>query len=152
MQIKKKTRIALLATEFHPRIADQMIAEASKKIEELGGRLASIIRVPGAYEIPLVATHLLSEPLLDALVVLGYIEKGETLHGEVMGHVVHTALMDLQLKYDKPIGFGIIGPGATEEQALMRIKPVAERAVEAVCKIHELFSNIDNTLRVKSFN
>ena len=53
----------------------------------------------------------------DGLVVLGYIERGETLHGEVMGHVVHTALVQLQLKYRKPVGIGIIGPGATAEQA-----------------------------------
>jgi len=144
--MKKKTRIALIVTEFHLEIANEMIADATKKIEELDGRLISITRVPGSYEIPLVAKHILEEPLLDALVVLGYIEKGETLHGEVMGHVVYTSLMNLQLEYDKPIGFGIIGPGATQEQAKKRIKPVAQRAVEAVCKIHELLSDVGNKL------
>lgn len=140
MQMKKKTRIALLATDFHPEIANEMIAQASKKIEEVGGRLASLTHVPGSYEIPLVAKHLLEKPMVDALVVLGYIERGETLHGEVMGYVVHEALMNLQLKYEKPIGFGIIGPGATQEQAKKRAQPVAERAVEAVCVMHEILS------------
>lgn len=144
--LKKKTRIALLVTEFHKEIAEDMLAAASKKIAEFDARIASIARVPGSYEIPLVAKHALGEPLVDAIVVLGYIEKGETLHGEVMGYVVHETLMNLQLEYDKPIGFGIIGPGATEEQALKRTKSVAERAVQAVCIMHELLGDAGNKL------
>jgi len=63
---------------------------------------------------------LLKKGNFDALLVLGYIEKGETLHGEVMGHVVHRSIVELQLQYSVPIAIGIIGPGATIEQARER--------------------------------
>jgi len=59
---------------------------------QLGLRVVCTVRVPGAYETPLVAKKLLARKDVDALVVLGFIERGETLHGEVMGHVVHRAL------------------------------------------------------------
>jgi len=58
-----------------------------------------------------------AENKADAIVVLGYIEKGETKNGELMGHVVVKTIKDLELRYNKPIGIGIIGPGATHEQA-----------------------------------
>jgi len=113
-----------------------MIAEAKKTIDAMNGRLTSCTVTPGAYEIPLAVQHALRDPLIDAVVALGYIEKGETLHGEVMGYVVHTALMRLQLDHDKPVGFGIIGPGATIVQARKRSAGTARRAVEAVCHMN----------------
>ncbi|MBI4250637.1 6,7-dimethyl-8-ribityllumazine synthase [Candidatus Uhrbacteria bacterium] len=133
---KKKTRIALVVATFHTSVIEVMAAEAKKTIDEMNGRLASYTEVPGAYEIPLAVQHALRNPLIDAVVALGSIEKGETLHGEVMGYVVHTALMRLQLDYDKPVGFGIIGPGATTAQACKRAADTARRAVEAVCHMN----------------
>jgi 6,7-dimethyl-8-ribityllumazine synthase len=88
-------------------------------------------RVTGCYEVPLAAKRLIARQDVDALVVLGYIEKGETLHGVVMGHVVHSALMELSLAHDKPIGLGIIGPGATLAQAEERKDGYARAAVRA---------------------
>ena len=76
------------------------------------------------------------------LVVLGYIERGETLHGEVMGHVVHAALVQLQLSHRKPIGLGIIGPGATAEQAEARKVSSARAAVHAALRCREVLSSL----------
>lgn len=139
---KRKTRIAFVVTDFHAEIATSMLASAHEATEQLNGRIASTTHIPGAYEAPLAAKHLLNDPLIDAVVVLGWIEKGETLHGEVMGHVVHKVLIDLGLEYDKPIGLGIIGPGATEEQALARAQIIARRAVEAVCRMNGVITEL----------
>ena len=51
--------------------------------------------------------------------------------GEVMGQVVHRALLELQLQVKKPMGLGIIGPGATPEQAEVRKLAYAKAAVAA---------------------
>lgn len=139
---KKKTRIALVIASFDVSITEAMTAAGKDAIEKMNGRLAACTQVPGAYEIPLSVQHALRNPLIDAAVVLGWIEKGETLHGEVMGYVVHEALMRLQLEYDKPVGFGIIGPGATAAQALKRAKSTAVRAVQAACHMNALTTDI----------
>jgi 6,7-dimethyl-8-ribityllumazine synthase len=55
------------------------------------------------------------------VVVLGYIEKGSTLHGQEMGATCSLVLKQLELEYSKPVGMGIIGPGATAEQAETRV-------------------------------
>ena len=106
-------RVAILAAAFNEQIVGPMIGAAADEVRRRGGEVVKSVRVPGAYELPLPAKRLLADPDVDLLVVLGFIERGETLHGEVMGHAVHHALLDLELAHDKPIGLGIIGPGAT---------------------------------------
>jgi len=65
-------------------------------------------------------------------VVLGIIERGETEHGLVMGQSVTRAVIDLQISHNKPIGLGIIGPGADPEHIEPRLEPHARAAVGAV--------------------
>ncbi|MEX2054904.1 MAG: 6,7-dimethyl-8-ribityllumazine synthase [Candidatus Andersenbacteria bacterium] len=131
-------RIAIIAADFHQDIAEVMIKAAEDTLKSEGARLLPTVRVPGAYEIPLQAELLLAKRKVDALVVVGFIERGETLHGEVMGHVVHANLIDIQRKYRKPIGIGLIGPGATVEQAHVRKEAAARGAAAAVVKAHAL--------------
>lgn len=126
-----KPKCAILAAEFARSIVDVMIDEATKEAAAGGAEVAKVVHVPGAYETPLLADALLTDPGIDFLVVLGFIERGETQHGEVMGHVVHAALIGLQLKHKKPLGIGIIGPGATTEQAEKRKVDYARAAVRA---------------------
>jgi 6,7-dimethyl-8-ribityllumazine synthase len=66
------------------------------------------VRVPGAYEIPVVAARLArlasetSAPL-DAIICLGVILRGETTHAAHIGEAVSGALMDIQLRYEVPV-------------------------------------------------
>jgi 6,7-dimethyl-8-ribityllumazine synthase len=106
-------------------------------VDEAGIAGASIVRttrVPGCYEMPLVVSAELARDDVDAVVVLGYIEKGETQHGEIMGHVVSDALVRLELEHGTPIAKGIIGPGATLEQAQVRKDSYARAAVRAALR------------------
>jgi 6,7-dimethyl-8-ribityllumazine synthase len=135
-----KFRAGLVASLFHSEITEAMIQASEKLLRASGGLVVDVIRVPGAYEFPLAAQCLIEDERVDLLVVLGYIEKGETLHGEVMGHVVQRALIELQLKYRKPIGLGIIGPGATAEQAESRKIGYAEDASRAALSMLTLLS------------
>ena len=128
---KKKIRISLISAQFHEDIVERMIHEATEELKKMSGVLSTITRVTGCFEIPLAVKRVMLKKTIDAVVVLGFIEKGETLHGEVMGHVVYQALMDIQLEYMKPIGFGIIGPGASEKQARVRMVGTARHAVQA---------------------
>jgi 6,7-dimethyl-8-ribityllumazine synthase len=137
---KQEPRLVIVAADFNKDVVGVMIEEA--KAEAKGARLdlRGVVSVPGCYEVPLIADLHMGRPDVDLLVVLGYIERGETLHGEVMGHVVHRALVDLQLKHGKPIGLGVIGPGATLEQATARKADYARAAVRAAARAWQLLS------------
>jgi 6,7-dimethyl-8-ribityllumazine synthase len=123
-------RVALVIADFNLEVTSTMKSAALAEIESAGASAESVKHVPGCYELPLVVLQQIQSDV-DAVVALGFIERGETLHGQVMGQVVHEALMRLSLEYEKPIGLGIIGPGATPEQAHARKDAYARAAVRA---------------------
>jgi 6,7-dimethyl-8-ribityllumazine synthase len=124
-------RCVIIAADFNHEIVDTMIDEASREAADAGAEVLGVLRVPGSYELPLIADIQLARADVDFIVILGFIERGETQHGEVMGHVVQRAFVESQLKYRKPAGIGIIGPGATLEQARKRKVEYARAAVRA---------------------
>jgi len=129
---------SIIAAEFNRPLIDAMVEIALGEFRTHGLTLAGLLRVPGSFELPLVADIELAKPDVAGLIVLGYIEKGETLHGEVMGHVVYRSLIESQIRYKKPMGLGIIGPGATPEQALVRHIDCAKAAVNALKQVSDL--------------
>lgn len=135
-------RLAVVVADYNRAIVDVMVASAEAEAKELGATIQNVIRVPGAYEMPLVLARALGRDDVDAAVVLGYIERGETLHGEVMGHVVHTAVIDLSLQHKKPVGIGVIGPGATLAQAEHRRDGYARAAVRAALALRKALDGI----------
>jgi 6,7-dimethyl-8-ribityllumazine synthase len=128
------TNLAIIAADFHATLTDAMIAAAEDAADRAGARIVLTLRVPGCYETPLVAEQVLRRRDVAGVVVLGCIERGETLHGDVMGHVVHRALIEASLRHEKPVGLGIIGPGATPKQAEARKESSPRAAVRAVMR------------------
>jgi 6,7-dimethyl-8-ribityllumazine synthase len=128
-------KLALLVAEFNRKLVDAMLRSAIDEAEILGARVTATVHVPGSYETPLAADALLERANVDALVVLGYIERGETLHGEVMGHVVHAALLEASRRHRKPLGFAFIGPGATPRDAEKRKDEYARAGVRAALRM-----------------
>ena len=102
--------------------------EASLKNWEV----SEVVWVPGSMEAPLAIDRMRGDGMVDGAVVLGIIEKGETDHGLVIGQSVTRAIIEMQIKYDKPIGLGIIGPGADPEHIAPRLESHARAAVGAV--------------------
>ena len=125
-------RLAIVAAEFNRLLVDAMVEAALDEARREGARVTMApVRVPGCYETPIVTAALIARRDVDAVVVLGYIERGKTQHGEVMGLVVQGALVKLAIEHRKPVGIGIIGPGATQQQAEERKDPYARAAVRA---------------------
>jgi len=127
--------IAIVVSEFNEEVTSRMLAVAKEKAELMKLKILHICMVPGAYDMPIIVDSLLNKKDIDAVVTLGAIIKGQTKHDEVISHAAAQALTDLSLKHKKPVSLGISGPGMQERHAHARIRPVAERAVEAVVKI-----------------
>ncbi|MCA9819990.1 MAG: 6,7-dimethyl-8-ribityllumazine synthase, partial [Nitrosarchaeum sp.] len=100
--------------------------------------------VPGAFDMPIIVNALLQKKDIDGVITLGAIIKGQTKHDEVIANSTARALTDLSIKYAKPVSLGITGPGMQERHAYARIRPVSERAVEAIVKIHSELERIKN--------
>ena len=134
--------IAIVFSEFNEEVTSRMLAIAKEKTELLKLKITHECMVPGAYDMPIIVDSLLNKKDVDAVVTLGAIIKGQTKHDEVISHAAAQALVDLSLKYKKPVSLGISGPGMQKRHAYARIRPVAERAVEAVVKISDELKRI----------
>ena len=124
--------ISLVVGSFHQASCEIMVEKARSTARELGLQIRDEVWVPGSMEKPLATKRLLERSVVDAVVVLGIIERGETAHGRVMGQAVIQSLIDLQLATNKPVGVGILGPEILPEQIPPRLAPYAEAAVKAV--------------------
>jgi len=124
-----------VVSEFNEEVTSRMLAVAQEKANTLKLKILHVCTVPGAYDMPIIVNSLLEKNDVDAIVTLGAIIKGQTKHDEVISHSTAQALTALSIKYQKPVSLGISGPGMQERHAYARIRPVAERAVEAVVKI-----------------
>ena len=133
--------LAIVAAEFNREVTDLMVERALARAKERGIRVASVVRVPGTFEIPLAIQRLLERPDVDAAVAIGAVIKGETLHDEALMAAVPRALLDVGLRAGKPVGLGITGPGMTDEQALARVGKGAE-AVDVAVAMHELLRKL----------
>jgi len=124
--------IAIIMGSFHKDIVEQMRQEAVKTAEELGLNVIKEVWVPGSVEKPLALQQVLKRDDVDGAIALGIIERGSTKHGMVMGQSLMHFTMELSLKYEKPIGLGVLGPEVLPDQIEPRVLPYAKKAVVAV--------------------
>ncbi len=131
-----------MVSEFNEEVTSRMLSVAQEKANLMKLKITYTCKVPGAFDIPIIVDALLKKKDVDGIVTLGAIIKGQTKHDEVISHVAAKSISDLSIKYQKPVSLGISGPGMQERHAYARIRPVAERAVEAVVKISEELQRI----------
>jgi len=131
-----------VVSEFNKEVTSRMLSVAQEKANLMKLKITYTCKVPGAFDMPIIVDALLKKKDVDGVVTLGAIIKGQTKHDEVISHSTAKSLIDLSIKYQKPVSFGISGPGMQERHAYARIRPVAERAVEAVVKISKELQRI----------
>mgnify|MGYP001290838984 FL=1 len=126
------TDIAIVCGSFHKSEIERMLAYAKDQASKELLTIKEVIWVPGAMEVPLAIDRLLADEEIHGVACLGIIEKGQTQHGLAMGQAVIKSIIELQLVHEKPVGLGIIGPGAEPEHIEPRLEPHARAAVSAI--------------------
>lgn len=134
--------IAIVTAEFNSEITSKMLDLAIEKANALKMNIKYTAQVPGVFDMPLMIDTLLQRKDVDAVITLGAVIKGQTKHDELISHVTAKTIADLSIKHQKPVTLGITGPGMSDRQAHQRIRPVAERAVEAAKKLFEELEKI----------
>ena len=124
--------LGIVCGSFHREQVERMLKFAIDEADSKNWEVSEIVWVPGSLEAPLAIDRMLQSSEIKGAVVLGIIERGETDHGLVMGQSVTKSVIELQIKHNKPIGLGIIGPGAKPEHIEPRLEPHARSAVGAV--------------------
>jgi 6,7-dimethyl-8-ribityllumazine synthase len=119
---KPTGRFAIVAAKFNVEIVDALLAGAIDgfKRHGVGDDRIDIVRVPGAFEIPVVAQALGDTGGYSAVVCLGAVIKGDTDHYEYVCRAVTDGVTQAALGCGIPLIFGVL-TCATEEQALDRV-------------------------------
>ena len=128
-------RIAIVCGSFHKEEIERMLEYAEDQASKESLTITDVVWVPGAMEVPLAVDRLLADEEINGVACLGIIEKGQTQHGLAMGQAVIKTIIELQLVHEKPVGLGIIGPGAETEHIEPRLEPHARAAVSAITKM-----------------
>jgi len=102
-----KARIAIISSSWHPEICDDLVAGAMRALEAAHVKKIKVVHVPGSFEIPLAAQKMF-EKGYDAVVAVGLVLKGETPHFDYVCQGVTQGVIDVSLKFSKPIGYGVL--------------------------------------------
>jgi 6,7-dimethyl-8-ribityllumazine synthase len=111
-------RVAVVAAQWHEKVMDGLTDGALRALRELGIDEPTLLRVPGSWELPVVAKALAGRGY-DAIVALGVVIRGGTPHFDYVCQGVTQGLTQVAVDTGVPIGFGLLTCD-TEEQALDR--------------------------------
>ncbi len=116
-----KLRFAIVVSRFNKELTNQLAQDTFRCLEKNGAKNSSIktFHVPGAYEIPVVASALAKWNRFDAIIALGVVIKGETQHAQMIGDSTGIALLNIACKHGIPVINEIVGT-RTWEQAVAR--------------------------------
>ena len=111
-------RVAVVASRWHEQVMDGLVAGALEAVESYQVGSSQLVRVPGAFELPVVAQALARQGY-DAVVALGVVIRGGTPHFDYVCSAATDGLNRVALDTGVPIGFGLLTCD-TEQQALDR--------------------------------
>lgn len=113
-----QTRIGIVASQFNSFVVERLLKGCIQTLEGKG-IVYTIVRVPGAFEIPVAVKALIKNSECDAVVALGAIIRGETPHFEYIANECSRGLASIALELETPVIFGVLTVNTTE-QALDR--------------------------------
>jgi len=122
---------AIVASRYNARYVDGMLNGAVRELKRAGAKV-QVVRVPGAYEIPVVAAKLSTlDPRPSAIICLGVILRGETTHAQHIGEAVSQALMQIQITHGVPVIHEVLLLENKQQAEARCLDPKHNRGVEA---------------------
>jgi 6,7-dimethyl-8-ribityllumazine synthase len=112
-------RVAIVASRFNSFIVEQLVEGAIDCIKRHGGQGATVVRVPGSWELPITVRALAKTGRYDALVAVGAVIRGSTAHFDIVAGEASKGLAAVMADSEIPVALGVITTD-TLEQAIER--------------------------------
>jgi 6,7-dimethyl-8-ribityllumazine synthase len=141
-------RVAIVVSRFNDFVTERLLEGAQAALRDAGIADANVevLRVPGAFEIPLTAMRLAETGQYDAVITIGCLIKGDTMHFEYIAAACSQGIINASSATGIPITFGVLTT-LTEEQALLRSSAGPENkgreAALAAIEMATLFRELD---------
>jgi 6,7-dimethyl-8-ribityllumazine synthase len=143
-------RYAIVASRWNPKITDVLVDGARKALVDngVGAERIDVVRVPGAWEIPLAAAAIAQAGGCAAIVALGCVVRGDTRHYEQVADGCSNALMRVQLDFQLPVANGVLAVEAyadAEARAGGAMGNKGEEAALAALEMSDLLKHWQKT-------
>jgi 6,7-dimethyl-8-ribityllumazine synthase len=115
--LNKNYSIAVITTSWNEIITEKLLSGALKALNDRGVKDESItvVKVDGAFEIPITCSALVKSGKYDGVVALGCVIRGETPHFDFVAGECSRGIMEIMLECGVPIGFGLLTTDNTEQ-------------------------------------
>lgn len=125
-------KVAIVGSRFNQELCDAMVEDALAALlaSRVSREAIQIVRVPGSFELPVVASRLVATKKYDAVICLGVLIKGDTKHDQYIASAVAQGLMTVSLQSGIPVAFGVLTT-ETKEQAEVRALGAQKKGWEA---------------------
>ncbi len=135
-------RIALLVSRFNSFVVESLLSGAIDTLKRHGAEEhdLTIIRVPGAYEMPIAAKRLAAAQRYEAIIALGAVIRGGTPHFEYVAGECTKGLSSVSLQYDVPIAFGVLTVDSIEQAIERAGTKAGNKGAEAAMSAIEMIN------------
>ncbi len=125
-------RVSIVASEYNRKQVDGLV-DGAMRVLVAAGVDVEVLRVPGAFEIPVVVEALLQDrkPRPSVVLALGVIIRGETAHADLVGSAVTRALMDISVRHRIPVIHEVLLVGTLRQADLRCLDAKYNRGGEA---------------------
>lgn len=138
-------KFAIIASRFNNFIVNNLISGAVDFLtrHEVKSEDITVIKIPGSFEIPMVAKKLALSKKFDGIICLGAVIKGETHHFEVIANEVTKGIAQIGLDTDVPISYGILTTYTTEQAVERAGNKAGNKGAEAASSCLEMVNLIN---------
>lgn len=134
-------KIGIVVSRWNSSITEKMLNGALNALKGNGVKDEDIlvVRCPGSFEIPLAAQNILEHKDVEGVIALGVVIRGGTPHFEYVCDAVTQGVLELNLKYQKPVAFGVLTTDDVK-QALDRAGEKGNKGGEAALALLEMIN------------
>ncbi len=139
-------KMGVVVSRFNSFITERLLTGAVDALTRHGVKKRDIVvyRVPGSFEIPLVAKKLASSGLYDSLVCLGALVRGQTPHFDFISSEVTKGLAQVSMESGTPVSFGVITADTTEQAIERAGTKMGNKGFEAAVSAIEMANLLKN--------
>ena len=135
----KGLKVAILASRFNDFIVDKLVGGAVDALTRHGANREdlTLVKIPGAFEMPLVAQRLAKSGKYDGIVCVGAVIRGATPHFDVVVNECAKGLASVSMEYSVPLGFGVLTTDNLEQAIERAGSKAGNKGVDAAMAMLE---------------
>lgn len=138
-------KFALVVSRFNSFVVESLVdgaLDALDRVGEVNPQDITVVRVPGAYELPLAAKKLAEQNKFDAIIALGAVIRGGTPHFDFVAGECNKGLAQVSLQYGIPLAFGVITTDSIEQAIERSGTKAGNKGAEAAISALEMVNVI----------